>query len=372
MRYFCGLALFSVNLLCACQAPRTREVTVVIDGVTYKGTVTEQSSSAGNSTAVPNASAAPPAQSPAPPVADPKQIAPDKLLMTARWPLNQPATQYPDETRSLNGGNPFTPKPILESFKTIFGPNHMQFNTTMPVTIVDSRQTPLIFAPVKITTNWGSDDASHVPVIGGKIEGENNPDGDRHILVYDTATGLLHELFGVKRDADGHYTALAYRRWDTTKPQVGKPGQNSADAAGLPILPLLLRYNEAASGSIHHALRFTVSMSRNNTNGGVFSLPASHAAGQNWGSPAYMGMRLRLRGDFDASKFSKMDQVIVTCLKTYGIVVADNGISGLVVADDDRRWNQDDLEHLGSSLRLADFIPVNSGPIIDSSGAEAK
>ncbi len=373
MRYCCALALFSVNLLCACQTPRTREVTVVIDGVTYKGTVTEQPSSAPTPAASqPVTPATPAAQAQVQP--NPQSVPSDKLMMTAKWPLNQPATQYPDETRSLNAGNPFTPKPIAESFRTIFGPNHLQFNTTMPVTIVDSKQTPQIFAPVKITTNWGSDDASHVPVIGGKIEGGANApaDSDRHILVYDKATGLLHELFGVSRDPDGHYSALAYRRWDTAKPQVGTPGQNSADAAGLPIVPLLLRYDEAASGSIHHALRFTVNLSRANTNGGVFTPPASHAAGQNWSSPAYMGQRLRLRADFDASKFSKMDQVIVTCLKTYGIVVADNGISGLVVADDDRRWNQDDLQHLGGSLRLSDFIPVNSGPIIDSSGATAK
>jgi hypothetical protein len=372
VRFLCGLALFSTTLLSSCQAQRTREVTVVIDGVTYKGTVTEQSTAA----APASANSAPvtataPAQDQVAASAQ-KELSADKLLMTAKWPLNQPATQYPDETRSLNSGNPYTPKPIVESYRTIFGPNHLQFNTTMPVTVVDSRQTPLIFAPVKITTNWGSDDASHVPVLGGKIEGEDNPNGDRHILTYDTATGLLHELFGVTRDANGHYSALAYRRWDTSKPQVGKPGQNSADAAGLPIVPLLLRYNEAASGSIHHALRFTIALSRANSNGGVFTLPASHSAGQNWSSPVYMGMRLRLRGDFDGSKFSKMDQVIITCLKTYGMVAADNGISGLVVADDDRRWNQDDLQRLGGSLRLLDFIPVNSGPIIDSSGADAK
>ena len=373
MRWICACALFSVNLLCACQTARTREVTVVVDGVTYKGTVTEQPGSAA-AAGQPVAAAAAPArpETQTQPQPNAQAIPPDKLMMTAKWPLNQPATQYPDETRSLNAGNPFTPKPIADLFRTTFGPNHMQFNTTMPVTVVDTRQTPNLFAPVKITTNWGSDDASHVPVIGGRIEGEENPNGDRHILVYDKATGMLHELFGVNRDAGGHYSALAYRRWNTAKPEVGTPGQNSADAAGLPIVPLLLRYDEAAGGSIHHALRFTVNLSRANTNGGVFTLPASHSAGQNWSSPAYMGMRLRLRGDFDASKFSKMDQVIVTCLKTYGIVVADNGISGLVVADDDRRWNQDELEHLGSSLRLSDFIPVNSGPIIDSSGAAAK
>ena len=81
-----------------------------------------------------------------------------------------------------------------------------------------------------------------------------------------------------------------------------------------------------------------------------------------------MGMRLRLRQDFDISRFSPMDRVIATALKEYGIVMADNGISGLVVADDDPRWNQDDLTKLGGSMTLKDFIPVNSGPIIDENG----
>ena len=85
-----------------------------------------------------------------------------------------------------------------------------------------------------------------------------------------------------------------------------------------------------------------------------------------------MGMRLRLRSDFDASGYSAMNQTIITTLKNYGIVLADNGISGLVVADDDPRWNQDDLIKLGGSLTLNDFIPVNSGPIIDGSGQPAQ
>ncbi len=294
-----------------------------------------------------------------------------RVMMTAAYPLNQPIANLPMDTRMLKSGNPYTPKPIAEVFYQTFGRNHLQFNTTMPVTVVDTHKTPDIILPIKIMTNWGSDDASKVPARGCRLEGEADPNGDRHCIIYDTATGMLHEVFATKING-GQYSADAYRRWNTRKNEHGMPGQNSADAAGLPILPLLLRYSEASTGPVNHALRFTISMSRNNSNGGPFTLPASHAAGQNWGSTAYMGMRLRLRPDFDASSYSAMNQTIVTTLKNYGLVLADNGISGLVVADDDPRWNQDDLTKLGNAMTLNDFIPVNSGPIIDSTGAAAQ
>lgn len=296
-----------------------------------------------------------------------------RVLMTAAYPLNKSIADLPADTRMLKSGNPYTPKPIVDVFYQTFGPNHLQFNTTMPITVIDSKQTPNLSVPIKITTNWGSDDASHVPATGCRVEGgpAADPGSDLHCIIYDTATGMLHEVFGTNLK-DGKYSAAAYRRWNTNKNEQGKPGQNSADAAGLPILPLLLRYSEASTGPVNHALRFTVTQSRNNTNGGPFTLPASHAAGQNWGSTAYMGMRLRLRADFDASSYSPMNQTIITTLKNYGLVLADNGISGLVVADDDPRWNGDDLQKLGSALTLRDFIPVNSGPIIDASGQPAQ
>jgi hypothetical protein len=331
-------------------------VTVVVNGTTYTGSLTALK----------------------PPVVTPTG-APQlpKIFMTSAWPLNQPANTLPLETRSLNSGNPFTPKPIADQFKTDFGPNHLQFNTTMRITAVNSVATPTMFAPVTITQNWGSDDATHVPVIGCKIEGATAADptggsgGDRHCLIYDAATGLLHELFGVS--ATGNvYSAAAYRMWDVTKLQVGKPGQNSADAAGLPIMPLLLRYAEAATGSINHALRFTIQMTRLNNNGGAFTPPASHASGGNWGSMAYMGQRFYLRQDFPTTGLAPVAVTIVNCLKTYGLVLADNGITGLVVADNDSRWDQTMLGNLGASLTLNDFVIVNSGPIIDSSGAAAQ
>ena len=401
MKWTIGVAFGFVTLASQSQIVQVTDsaasVTVVVNGRTYSGVlqaastapvaVAQQDTSSTSTTQAPRLSATlPVAPTPVSP-ALPAQ------MMTAAWPLNQPALQYPDETRSLKssyGDAQFTPKPIAGTFAGVFGANHVNFDTTMPWVVLDSRQTPDVFAAVAINhPEWGSDDggtcqptaagatvSNHWPVRPGIIEGAANPTGDRHMLVMDVGTSRLYELFAVSianaGTASSAYSADAGRCWDVSAPQQGSPGQNSADAAGLPILPLLLRYDEASSGAIKHALRFTVNLTRANGNGGVFSLPASHAAGNNWSSMAYMSMRLRLRPDFDATPYSGINQVIVQAMKTYGIVVADNGITGLVTADSDSRWNGDDLNMLSRSLTLNDFIPVNSGPIIDSTGADAQ
>ena len=383
-------------------------VTVVVNGQTYTGQlqVTSGASSLGVSApvsvsapvATQGTGSTPSTASPRPTASlpmIPTVVTPELplLMMTAAWPLNQPATQYPDETRSLKSGvgdGQYTPKPIASAFGAIFGPNHIVFDTSMPWVAIDSRQTPDVFAAVTINhPEWGSDDgatcsamagrailSTHWPVKAGIIEGADNPAGDRHMLVMDVGTSRLYELFGVSIANAGTalaaYSADAGRCWDVSQPSQGAPGQNSADAAGLPILPLLLRYEEANRGVINHAVRFTVNLTRGNANGGVFSAPASHASGNNWSSTAYMGMRLRLRSDFDAKPYSAINQAILRAMKTYGIVVADNGMTGLVTSDSDPRWNGDDLNMLTQSLTLNDFVPVNSGPIIDSTGAYAQ
>lgn len=320
----------------------------------------------------------------------PKASAP---LMTEQWPLNQTVLQYPNETRSLKSSVPdgqYTPKPIASTFMAVFGTNHIGFDVTMPWSTINSATNLTAFTNVTINhPEWGSDDgqtcapmasgktvSTHWPARGGQIEGAADPDGDHHMLVFDSHTARLYELFGVTVQNAGtvlaSYSADAARCWDTTKPQHGSPGQNSADAAGLPILPLLLRYDEASSGSINHALRFTVSLTRANSNGGAFTLPASHAAGNNYSSMAYEGMRLKLRADFDASSFSPINKTIIAALKKYGIVLADNGRTGLVTGDLNSHWDTDDLTTLRTALTLNDFTPVNSGDIIDASGQKVE
>ena len=290
-------------------------------------------------------------------------------MMGADYPLNQPIADLPPDTRTLTTGVDAPAEPIAEAFRRQFGGNRIKFDTSMPITIVDTQKAPYLFAPVAITENWGSDDASSVPILAAKIEGGS----DHHALIYDTATGIGHELFSVTSDHNITYSAAMYRRWDLLHGSTpGALGQNSADAAGLPMIPLLLRYDEAAGGSITHALRLTVQRTRGDRNGGFFTAPASHAAGNDLGSVAYEGMRLRLRPDFSGANLSRINQTIVKAFKTYGIVVADNGGSGYITGDQDPRWNEDDLRRLSTVLTLADFIPVNTGKIVDSEGVEAK
>ncbi len=374
LRVFLSLALFALSA----SAQNTIPVTVVVNGVTYSGNLTAQTPEQ-----------APQTKETAPPAtnthatekpANGKPHLP-KQMMTAEYALNQSIANVPPDTRRLlqDDLKPGNTAEINEKFHSgvQFGNNthpvHLGFGPWIPITLVDTRLTPNIFEAVKLTTNWTNKDASHVPVKSCKIEGGNSSPStsDRHCLIYDAATGIDHELFNVNVDAAGHYSAQAYTPWDMNQPQQGKLGEDSADAAGLPVLPLLLRYQEVANGAINHAIRFTLPHSRGNQNGGYFVAPASHAAADNWSVFAWMGMRLRLRPDFPTTGLSKIDQTIVRALKTYGLVLADNG-GPYIICDDDPRWDEGDLKILSNAMALSDFIAVNTGNIVDSEGNVAK
>jgi len=136
----------------------------------------------------------------------------------------------------------------------------------------------------------------------------------------------------------------------------------SADAAGLPIFPGLVRYDEAAGGKIPHALRFTLQQSR-----AAFVPPASHwAANSTNSAAASMGMRMRLKASFDISSFSPANQVLLRALKKYGMIMADNGSSMFIRGGPDDRWNNDDLHLLGNVV-ASDFEVVLMNPIYTSS-----
>ena len=136
----------------------------------------------------------------------------------------------------------------------------------------------------------------------------------------------------------------------------------SADAAGLPIFPGLVRYYEVAAGAINHAVRFTVPASQQ-----AFSAPASHWASSVTDPDAPpMGTRLRLQASFDISGFSQANQVILTALKKYGMILADNGSAIYISGAPNSGWNNDDLHNL-TSLTGADFDVVTTGPVYTES-----
>jgi len=195
------------------------------------------------------------------------------------------------------------------------------------------------------------------------IEGYPNPgSGDRHVLVLDKDGCWLYELYNSRKLSNGSWSADSTAVWDMTIDPHRPYTWTSADAAGLPIFPGLVRYDEVAAGAINHAVRFTVPVTRQ-----AFTAPASHWASSvtDPNAPA-MGTRLRLRADFDTSGFSTQNQVILTALKKYGMILADNGSAIYISGAPDSRWNNSDL-HLLDAVTAADFDVVTTGPTYTNS-----
>lgn len=177
---------------------------------------------------------------------------------------------------------------------------------------------------------------------------------DHHILVVDRERCMLYELFAAARKPDGSWTAGSGIKMDLTSNAQREEGKTSADAAGLAILPGLVRYDEVASGEIRHALRFTAPKTQN-----TYIWPATHAASKNSDAKLPpMGVRFRLKASVNISGYSKENQVILRALKRYGMILADNGSSWFVVGEPDQRWSDSDLHRLGQIMG-SDFEAVN-------------
>ncbi len=166
---------------------------------------------------------------------------------------------------------------------------------------------------------------------------------DHHILVLDRDHRLLYELYSAERQDDGSWRAGSGAVFDLAGYALRPAGYTSADAAGLPILPGLVRYDEVAAGEIAHAIRFTAPETRR-----AYVWPARHFA-SSLTAARYppMGQRFRLRADFDTSSFSPEVRVILRALKEYGMILADNGSSWYLSGAPDPRWDNDHLAELG-------------------------
>ncbi len=190
---------------------------------------------------------------------------------------------------------------------------------------------------------------------GAPIEGGRKADGDRHVIVVDRARCVLHELFAAYPvDGGARWRAGSGARWDLRSNRLRPRGWTSADAAGLPILPGLARYDEVRRGRIDHALRITVPRTRR-----AFVYPARHFASDatDPSLPA-MGQRVRLKRGFDVSRFPPQSRVVLRALKRYGALVADNGSAWYVSGAPSPRWDNDDLHSL-HRVRGSDFEVVD-------------
>jgi hypothetical protein len=163
------------------------------------------------------------------------------------------------------------------------------------------------------------------------------------VLVLDRDNCWLYELYSSYPQTGG-WKAASGAVWDLLNNEQRPYTWTSSDAAGLPVFAGLARYDEAASGNIQHALRFTLPYSQN-----AFTPPASHWAGNSTNTyAAPMGMRMRLKASYDISSFPPQAQVVLAALKKYGMIMADNGSSLYISGDPDNRWSNDDLGALKS------------------------
>jgi hypothetical protein len=190
---------------------------------------------------------------------------------------------------------------------------------------------------------------------------------DHHLLVLDNSTCTLYEIYAANITG-GNWHAGSGAIWDLGLNALRPAGWTSADAAGLPILPGLVRYDEILSGAISHALRFTASR----TNGYIW--PARHLTSDNPATPGIppMGARFRLKSGFNISSYPAELQIILRAMKTYGIILADNGSNWYISGAPDERWDNDML-HLLDALKGSDFEAVDVSILkVSSDSGEAR
>jgi len=186
--------------------------------------------------------------------------------------------------------------------------------------------------------------------------------GDRHILMVDKDNCRLYELYAAERTPTG-WNAGSGATWDMRSNAMRPDTWTSADAAGLPILPGLVRYEEVEANDVRHAIRMTVPVTAN-----TYLWPASHQAGSGGSSNLPMGAWIRLRADFDENLVDPQARPIVRALKTYGGVIADNGSAWYMSGVPDERWDNDQLRALGA-IQGSDFDVVNTTSLKVANGS---
>jgi hypothetical protein len=209
--------------------------------------------------------------------------------------------------------------------------------------------------PVDFTDYGDESDPGPYPIpLSAPIEGGS----DRHVLAVDRDHCKLYELFAATPGAS-RWSAASGAVFDLTSNALRPDGWTSADAAGLPIFPGLVRYDEVAAGHIDHALRFTVSRTQR-----AYLHPATHwASSYTSADLPPMGLRLRLKAAFDLSSYTGQARVVLDALKKYGMIVADNGSNWFITGAADSRWNDDDLNQLKNVPGSA-FEVVNTGEVL--------
>jgi hypothetical protein len=223
----------------------------------------------------------------------------------------------------------------------------------IPYVEVDA-STPL--TDVEYVAYGDESDPGPFPIpLDSPIEGGPDSDGDRHVIAWDRDDCMLYELYSAY-PLDDHWEARSGAAYDLSINDDHPEGCTSADAAGLPVFPGLVRYDEVVEqGEITHALRFTVARSQRG-----YVYPARHYASSDTDpNLPPMGLRLRMKADYDCGEFSPEASVVCAALKTYGMIVADNGSNWYISGAPDPRWDDDALGDLKS-------IPGSAFEVVDT------
>jgi hypothetical protein len=234
---------------------------------------------------------------------------------------------------------------------------HPDFGSDMaygiPYNVVGGSQ---VKVPVTFDYAGESDPGPYPIPANPRIEGGS----DAHILIVDKGNCHLYEMWDTRR-VDGRWYAGSGAIWNLQSNALRPDGWTSADAAGLPILPGLVRYEEVAGGAIDHALRFTAVHT-----GKMHVYPARHDAGIANSSYPPMGLRVRLKASVSISGFSPEVQVLLTALKKYGMILADNGSNWFISGVSNPKWNDDELHRInqivGSDFEVVDTSSLVNGP----------
>jgi hypothetical protein len=236
----------------------------------------------------------------------------------------------------------------------------------IPYVVVDSTQP---FVPITYSLYGDQSDPGPFPFpANAPIEGGWNAptNSDRHVLVIDKSNCMLYEVWQGSKDQTGSgWTASNGAKFDLTKNEYRPDSWTSADAAGLPIFPGLVRYEEAAAGAINHAVRFTA---HNSQKGWIH--PARHEAGGNDTHYPPMGLRVRMKANYDISNVTGKSKIILQALKKYGMILADNGSSWFISGTSNLLWDDNDLNQL-KKIPGSAFEVVYTGPIKTASSSIA-
>ncbi len=275
---------------------------------------------------------------------------------TAAWNVNIASAPVDTNSAAIIAG--FSGSNLHPDFSSVAGGNY-----GIPYVVVDSSTQPLV--PITAGAYAGDSDVADAPfpptapiegAPGTCVGGPNNYINDQHVLVLDRNRCMLYETFNTEY-CNGTWAADSETIWDIQNFEQRPWGWTSADAAGLSVFPGLVRYDEVAAGVIKHAIRFTLQKTRSDSIGGYFVPPASHAAGNLSSSLNVEGMRIRLKASVDISSFSATNQVILTAMKQYGMILADNGSNLYFQGAPDPRWNDSDLSNL-KTIPGSDFEVV--------------